>query len=390
MVMDGSEETVMLRVISKIFVPLACVFTCAIATIAAFGSLAAHAQGTDDWQAGAGENWRQVLAAARKEGKVVVTGVAPLSPTISANFERDTGIPVEFVIGSPSDITTRLQREAKAGSVMVDVALNGGAEFSTMYMPGYLQPIAPKLMLPGVTNPANFIGGKIKWFDNKQAYMMQVSNWVHAWVVINSNVIDISKIHNWSDLLKPEYKGKIAAYDPRLGGPGQSAGSYLTHQFGIDFVKRLYSGQEVTYTRDNRQLVEWAARGTYPIVLGAIQSEVDRFQKSGMKQLVVPTLADGPGTMIGGYSVVTMPKGIPHPNAATVFVNWMASRPGQITYASTMLESSTRVDSQIDAVPDYVRPKPGLKYTLDQYTEDWYKNERPKIAQALVDVLGGR
>jgi hypothetical protein len=73
-----------------------------------------------------------------------------------------------------------------------------------------------------------------------------------------------------------------------------------------------------------------------------------------------------------------------------VFANWIASRPGHIAYASTMLESSTRTDAQIEAVPDYVNPKRGLKYGLDQYSEDWYKNERPKIAKALLDALGGR
>jgi iron(III) transport system substrate-binding protein len=373
----------MLRVISKIFVPL-------VYAIAALGCSAAHAQTADDWQAGAGEDWKKLLAAAKKEGKVVVAGVAPLSKTISAGFERDTGIPVEFVTGNPNDISTRIQREAKSGNVLVDIVFNGGGELFTMYLPGYLEPIAPKLILPGVKNPANWIGGKMKWFDNKNAYMMQVSNWVHGWVVINSTAVDASRIRNWSDLLKPEYKGKIAAYDPRLGGPGQSAGGYLTHQFGIDFVKQLYTGQEVTYTRDSRQLVEWAARGTYPIVLGAIQSEVDRFQKSGMKQLVVPTLADGPGTLTGGFSVVTTPKGSPNPNAAAVFLNWIASRPGHVAYASTMLEASTRTDAQLPAVPDYVKPQQGLKYTLDQYSEDWYKDERPKISKALVDTLGGR
>ena len=353
-----------------------------------FGAGAAVA--ADDWQAGAGEDWKKVLAAAKQEGKVVVTGVAPLSNPISTDFQRDTGIAVVFVSGNLRDMSTRLEREAKSGKLTIDVVLAGGTELFSMYFPGYLDPIKPLLMLPGVTKPANWIDGQPKWFDNQKAYMMKTSNWVHGWVLLNSEKVDVASIKNWSDLLKPEYKGKIAAYDPRLGGPGQSAGAYLVHQFGVDFVKRLYAGQEVVYTQDSRQLVEWAARGTYPIVLGAIQSEIERFKKGGMKQLVVPTLADGPGTLTGGFGVVTVPKGRPNPNAATVFVNWLASRPGQIAYHTVMLESSTRTDVQIDAVPDYVKPKPGIKYTLDQYAETWYKDERPKISKELLDTLGGR
>ena len=272
----------------------------------------------------------------------------------------------------------------------IDVAIGGGTELLTLHLPGHLEPIKPKLLLPGVKDPAKWVGGRMHWFDKQQAYMLKTSNWVHGWPVINSKEIDVSKIVTWKDLLKPEYKGKIAAYDPRLGGPGQSAAAFLAHQFGIEFVRQLYLGQQVTYTRDNRQLVEWAARGAYPIVLGAIQFEVERFKRAGMTQLAVPLLSDGHGSLTSGFGVVKMPKGAPHPNAATVFVNWFASRPGHIAYASSMLESSTRADAQIDAVPGYVTPKPGVKYGLDQYSEDWYKNERPKIGKTLLDALGGR
>lgn len=343
----------------------------------------------DDWQAGAGPEWQKAMAAAKQEGKVVLAGPAPISKSLSTGFEADTGIPVEYVTGSINDMATRFEREAKAGNMTVDVIIGGGVEMFTMYLPGYLEPIKPKLMLPGVTRPENWIGGKIKWFDNQESYMPLVSNWVHGWPVLNSEKLDVAQIHTWQDLLKPEYKGKIASYDPRLGGPGQSAAAYLVHQFGLGYVKQLFIGQEVTYTRDSRQVVEWAARGTYPIALGAIQFEVERFRKGGVKTLTVPTLPDGPGTLTGGFGIVKLPKGAPHPSAATVFVNWIMSKPGHIAYASAMLETSTRVDAQIPEVPDYVNPKPGAKY-LDQYTEDWYKNERPKLGTALVEALGGR
>ena len=371
----------MLGAIARMWIPL-------VYALGVFCASAATA--ADDWQAGAGADWKKALAAAKQEGKVVVASPAPIAKAISADFERDTGIPVVFVSGSTSELGTRLEREAKSGNVTVDISVSGGTELFTLLLPGYLDPIKPRLMLPGVKNPANWVGGQIKWFDNKQAYMMKTSNWVHGWAVLNSEKVDVSKIQNWKDLLKPEYKGKIAVHDPRIGGPGQSAAGYLAHQFGMDFVKQLYVGQGVTYTRDSRQLAEWVARGTYPIVLGAIQFEVERFKEAGMKQLVVPTLADGPGSLTGGFGVVILPKGQPHPNAATVFLNWIASRPGHVAYVSSMLETSTRNDAQLKAVPDYVKPKPEIKYSLDQYSENWYKDERPKIAKALLEALGGR
>ena len=367
-----------------------CIFRVWVSILCVAGAISSNStMAAEDWQAGAGADWKKVLAAAKQEGKVVVAGAAALSKAISADFQRDTGIEVVYVAGSPGDLATRFEREAKSRNVTVDIAIGGGTELFTLYMPGYLDPIKPRLMLPGVTNPANWIDGQIKWFDNKQAYMMKIANWVQGWALLNSEKVNVASIQSWKDLLKPEYKGKIAAYDPRLGGPGQGMAGTLVNQFGMEFVKQLYLGQEVTYTRDGRQLVEWAVRGTYPIVLGAVQVDVERFRRAGMKQLVVPLLADGPGALTGGFGVVKLPLGHPNPNAATVFLNWIASRPGHIAYASSMLETSTRVDSQMELVPEYVKPKPSVKY-FDSYAEDWYKNERPKIAKALLDALGGR
>jgi ABC-type Fe3+ transport system substrate-binding protein len=97
---------------------------------------------------------------------------------------------------------------------------------------------------------------------------------------------------------------------------------------------------------------------------------------------------DGPGCLVGGFSVLKIAKGAPHPNAATVFLNWYASRPGQKAYSEAMDEPSRRLDVKGD-FPSYILPKPGVKY-LDQYSEPWYLKERPKLEKAIIEALGGR
>jgi ABC-type Fe3+ transport system substrate-binding protein len=101
----------------------------------------------------------------------------------------------------------------------------------------------------------------------------------------------------------------------------------------------------------------------------------------------VPFLPDGPGDLIGGFGVLKQLKGAPHPNAARVFMNWYASRPGQEVYSRATLEPSTRIDVKIAAVPAYVIPRPGVNYP-NYYKEDWYMNMRPKVAAAIVQALG--
>jgi ABC-type Fe3+ transport system substrate-binding protein len=83
-----------------------------------------------------------------------------------------------------------------------------------------------------------------------------------------------------------------------------------------------------------------------------------------------------------------MVRGAPHANAATVFVNWFASKEGQEIYAREMLEPSLRTDVRQDMVPDYVMPRPGVKYDMDQYSEDWMLNIMPKVQKQLTEALG--
>lgn len=350
--------------------------------------LAPGAYAADDWQAGASDAWKQILAAGRKEGKVTVIAT-PLLATMPEAFTRDTGIEVDFLGANPNEAQTRLTREAKAGNITLDVAIGGSTDLLVLMPAGLLNPILPQLMLPSVTDPKNWRGGKIRWADNAGRYMFKGSRYIVGWPVVNADFVKPEAIRSWKDLLKPEYKGKIAAFDPRTGGPGQGVAGYLTDRFGIEFVKQLYIGQEVQYATNNRQLVEWAARGTSPIILGSVQSVIEQFKGNGFK-LVALSPADGPGYLSSGFGVMEQLKGaVPHPNAATVFMNWYASKAGQEVYTKLMLEPSSRADVDVPGIPDYVKPKDGIDYP-DTYSEDWYANVRPKVSKMVIDALGGR
>ncbi len=50
---------------------------------------------------------------------------------------------------------------------------------------------------------------------------------------------------------------------------------------------------------------------------------------------------------------------------------------------------SNRVDVDVAAVPDFVKPTPGVTY-IDQYTEDWYLNRFvASYSDAIVEAMGG-
>ncbi|HLY63922.1 MAG TPA: hypothetical protein VKU60_00190 [Chloroflexota bacterium] len=94
-----------------------------------------------------------------------------------------------------------------------------------------------------------------------------------------------------------------------------------------------------------------------------------------------------PGYLSGGYSMVKVPKGAPHPKAAAAFVNWFAGHTAQELYSKTILEASRRVDIDRSAIPDYIQLKPGVDY-LDQYSYDWYTKYRKQTLDKVAELLG--
>lgn len=350
-------------------------------------ALTGAAAAADDWQAGAGDDWKKALAAAKSEGTVVVAGSPDLAKPMSEGFERDTGIKVRFLGGNPRDLSGRVEREVRSNNVTVDILL-GGASDLTLVKEGFAVPLKPQFMLPGVTDPKNWTEGAIKWVDNAQMYMFEGAEYVNAQPFFNTTVLKPDEIKNWKDMLKPEYRGKIVAVDPRTAGSGQAAAAYLAHLFGFDFVKQLYVEQKVVLSRDARQAVEWTARGVYPIVIGGSPTDFEIFKAAGIDTMMVGDMADGPGTTVGGFSIMWQPKGSPHPNAAKVFVNWYASKPGQEAYIASKGTPSRRTDIDMSAIPDYLLMKPGKTY-LDGYAEDFYLNVRPELAKMIVEAMGG-
>lgn len=345
------------------------------------------AMAKNDWQAGAGDDWKQALAAAKTEGKVVIAASPDLAAPMKKGFTRDTGIDIEFLTGSPRDLSMRVEREVRSGNITVDLVLSGSSHLP-LVKEGFGVPIKPQLILPGVTDSKNWQDGAIKWVDDTQRYMPQGSEYVFAQPFLNRNIIKPGEITTWKDLLKPEYRGKIAAVDPRGPGQGQATAAYLAHVFGQDFVKQLYVDQKAVLSRDSRQAVEWMVRGVYPVVVGGSPTDLENFKSAGIDHVMVGDMEDGPGTTLGGFSVIWQPKGNPHPNAAKVFLNWYLSKPGQQAYIEGKGTPSRRTDIDHSDLPAYLKPKPGVSY-VDGYVEDFYLNVRPKLQKMIVDALGG-
>lgn len=343
-----------------------------------------QARAATDWQDGAPAEWNRILTAARSEGQLTLAAFPALAEKMSAGFQRDTGIQLNFLGGNTAEQSARMEAEARAKNLSIDILIGGGRELGAMKHDGLLEPVAPQLLLPGVS-PQNFREDRYKWMDNESMYLLQGSEYVFGWLLVNTDMIKPTDLKAWKALLDPKYRGKISSYDLRGPGPGQGSAAWLYRIFDIDFIKAFFVDQQVKFTIDNRGLVEGVVRGITPIAFGTIQNEVERFKSAGFTNIAVVFPDDAPGYLTGGYSVLKQPKGAPHPNAATVFINWYMSRPGQEIYQTVMLETSRRKDVQT-GLPDYLVPRPGVKY-YEAFNEDEYFS-RDNVVKLINDALG--
>ena len=87
----------------------------------------------------------------------------------------------------------------------------------------------------------------------------------------------------------------------------------------------------------------------------------------------------------GGGAVAIMDPA-QHPNAATLFVNWLLSRQGQIKWQQAQRLPSLRVDISKDGLYPFDLPKPGIKYVAggtEEYSRITRRSMQDLISKAL-------
>jgi ABC-type Fe3+ transport system substrate-binding protein len=337
------------------------------------------------------DDWDKILARARQDGRVTLgsnLGTPEFRQGVTTAFAKRYGVTLEIRVLEGAELVAVAGRECAAGRASMDVLLSGLSELITLHPKGCLAPIKPKLLLPEVADGKYWRGGNLKFNDLEGQYLLQLSEFASfGRLLFNTDLINPHEMRTNADLLKPKFKGKIAGFDPRISGAGQATAAYLLTTFGEDYIRKLYLDQSVVYSTNHRQLSDWVARGNYFMALGVQERGFDPFMKEGFPLKVLNSLDDAPGYLLGGSGVVKVMKDSPHPDGAIVLLNWLASKEGQEIVSRTVDQPSRRVDVQLDDVPSYLYPKPGVKY-LDTYSHDFYTKKRPEVMKVLANLLG--
>ena len=154
--------------------------------------------------------------------------------------------------------------------------------------------------------------------------------------VVNTSALGGAAVpRSWADLLKPEYKGKIAYDDPTWGGTSYTlvygvntlfGGDEKNFRPGLDYLKKL-DANVLSYPRES--IYNGVLRGEIPIWINADGNGYKmKYADNGPVEVVIPRE--------GAFSmplVMGLVRGAPHAEEARKYLDWLLTPEAQAEFS---------------------------------------------------------
>ena len=289
-------------------------------------------------------DWEKVVAAAKKEGLVVMyTGAVGIGfhHAIGRLFEKRYGIRVEVLEARASELRERIRTEQAAGRFLGDVSHNGSTTTALQMDGGTFQPHG------GLPNAAHLM-------PPFKADAIRAPIFIFNYgILVNTRLVKpAEEPKSWKDLLDPKWKGRIISDDMRALGGGSVFFFATTDAFGRGFHDRL-AQQNLVFTRDQRASERRVAQGEFAIWSPMVYPNVPQ-----MKGLPVKLVMPAEGATYVGYDVAML-KNAPNPNAARLLMDFFLSEEAQLVYANT--GHGVTVKGVVDKATEEMRRLAGAK-----------------------------
>lgn len=310
-----------------------------------------------------------LVEAARKEGKVMLYSglITPTLRSIKAAFEKKyPGITLEVLSLSTAPMMNRITSETAAGRHLADVVA-----FDSKWYPQLLDKgLFARYDTPQAVN-----------YDRSR-YSQPPGYWIEAFpyavgILYNRNQVPPERVpRSFEDLLKPEWKNKMAVVSPATnelillfaGGFIRDRGEAKA----FEYFRALAAQKVLTFGPSGIRVSQGVASGEFPVGIGFV-SHV--YSMDGNKNLGFAAAA--PVYEMKGPGAAVMAKA-PQPNAARLLVDFFYSREAQ--------ELITR--SGYRSYHKSVKPPQGMENT--RFIEAAYPDQKESEAlrKKLVEVFG--
>lgn len=327
-----------------------------------------------------------LIPAAKQDGEVVVymgrAGSRQLKDAIT-EFEKKFGVKTTAVIGSGNESSDKVLAERDTGLYTADIWMGGLTTINSRLIPkGALDPIEPLFVLPEIKDKAAWYKGQHWWGDPDKKFTFLFSASPSPVASYNTSLVKEDEVQSWWDLLEPKWKGKMVSRDPTGAGSGGNTAYFYFHpQLGQEYLKRLFTEQDVTITKDARQGAEWLALGKYSIYLLGSGNDVQEAKSQGLPvdDWLRPT-KEGARISVGGTGTISIFNKAAHPNASKLFINWWLSRDGQLT--------AQKIDTEDESLrADISKQDVQVRYHRDPAVEYSFMDSDPQVLSREAEML---
>ena len=252
-------------------------------------------------------------------------------------FTEDTGIKVEHLTLKNGEILQRLTHEADSGVVIADLWFTGGAD--TFIIAGQND-----LLLSYESSNGDVLDKDMKdpdhyWYGTS----LTLVNWVVNKELIEEKGLKMPEV--WDDLLQPGLKGQVSMSNPASSGTAYNVVSAVLQTRGEvrgwGYLKELI-GQVPFFTARGSDPANMVVNGEAIVGINASNGDRELEINNSHIKLVYPS--DGTGWWPQPAAII---KGTKHEEEAKVFIDWIISKRGMETVASSRYAAVARKDVKI-------------------------------------------
>lgn len=293
----------------------------------------------------------------------------PLNAGVNLFMETYPNVKVEVVAAGTGELCNRIA--AESAKPIADVLWGGGADSLAAFK---------EYFAPYVCANDEFIGEAYKdaddlWIGESPLPMV---------IFYNKDLIakdGMTVPESWEDLVKPEWKGKIAYCLPSKSGSAytQLCTMILGHggkEDGWDFIKQLYDNLDGKVVDSSGKCHKMVADGEFYVGL-TLEKAAVQYKDDASVGFVYPK--DGTSAVPDGVALV---KGAPNEENAKLFIDFVTSKEAQTEQSQNWGRRPVRSDMEVGegmAKLDEI--------VLVDYDFDWAANEKEAIIEQFNDIM---
>ena len=243
----------------------------------------------------------------------------PLAKQLFDQFEKDTGIHVNWQRLAGGEVETRL--EAEKGNPTVSIWVGGvGLNHMSAKAKGLTTPYRSRL---ADNTPAQYRDPQNYWIGLYVGPLGFISNDKRL------AELGLQPPKSWADLLKPEYKGLIRMGNPTVTGTAYNILTTIRYVFkgdenkAFDYMKKLDANID-QYTKSGAAGGKSVAIGEIPIAIGYAHDMVKLRVEGAPVTITIPS--EGTGYEVASMSLV---KGGKDPVNAKKLYDWILGKTAQ-------------------------------------------------------------